>query len=50
LAQSGVSYHLKVPREAELVREQRRGKWAFYAVDEKTAAELCAARRRQLGL
>lgn len=50
LAQSRVSYHLKVLREAGLVREQRRGKWTFYAVDETTAAEFSAAVRRQLGL
>ena len=50
LAQPKVSYHLKVLREAGLVREQRRGKWTFYAVDEETAAEFTAAVRRQLGL
>ncbi len=50
LAQSRVSYHLKVLREAGLVREQRRGKWTFYAVDTETAAEFSAAVRRQLGL
>lgn len=33
LAQSKVSYHLRVLREAGLVREARRGKWSFYAVD-----------------
>jgi ArsR family transcriptional regulator len=50
LAQSKVSYHLKVLRDAGLVREQRRGKWTFYAVDEAAAAEFTAAVRRQLGL
>jgi ArsR family transcriptional regulator len=49
LAQSKVSYHLKVLRDAGLVREQRRGKWSFYAVDETTARECAAAVRRQLG-
>lgn len=38
LAQSKVSYHLRVLREAGFVRETRRGKWSFYAV-EPTAAE-----------
>ena len=33
LAQSKVSYHLKVLREAGLVHETKRGKWGFYAVD-----------------
>ena len=37
LAQSKVSYHLKVLREAGLVHETRRGKWSFYAVDEAAA-------------
>ena len=37
LAQSKVSYHLKVLREAGLVRETKRGKWGFYAVDEAAA-------------
>ncbi|MCX6374269.1 MAG: metalloregulator ArsR/SmtB family transcription factor [Actinobacteria bacterium] len=37
LAQSKVSYHLKVLREAGLVRETKRGKWSFYAVDEAAA-------------
>ena len=37
LAQSKVSYHLKVLREARLVHESRRGKWSFYAVDETAA-------------
>ena len=49
LAQSKVSYHLKVLRDAGLVREQQRGKWSFYAVDEATARECAAAVRRQLG-
>jgi ArsR family transcriptional regulator len=37
LAQSKVSYHLKVLREAGLIRETKRGKWSFYAVDEAAA-------------
>jgi ArsR family transcriptional regulator, arsenate/arsenite/antimonite-responsive transcriptional repressor len=49
LAQSKVSYHLRVLREAGLVREQRRGKWSFYSLDEETAEECAAAVRRQLG-
>jgi ArsR family transcriptional regulator len=37
LAQSKVSYHLKVLREAGLIHETKRGKWSFYAVDEAAA-------------
>jgi len=49
LAQSKVSYHVRVLRDAGLVREERRGKWSFYAIDEAVAAECAAAVRRQLG-
>jgi ArsR family transcriptional regulator, arsenate/arsenite/antimonite-responsive transcriptional repressor len=49
LAQSKVSYHLRVLRDAGLVREQRRGKWSFYAIDEDAAEEFAAAVRRLLG-
>lgn len=49
LAQSKVSYHLKVLRDAGLVREQRRGKWSFYAVDEDAARQFAADVRRLLG-
>ena len=38
LAQSKVSYHLRVLREAGLVREESRGKWSFYAIDVEAAA------------
>jgi ArsR family transcriptional regulator len=33
LAQSKVSYHLRVLKDAGLVTEETRGKWSFYAVD-----------------
>jgi ArsR family transcriptional regulator, arsenate/arsenite/antimonite-responsive transcriptional repressor len=33
LGQSKTSYHLRVLRDAGLVTEEARGKWAFYAVD-----------------
>ena len=39
LGQSKVSYHLRVLREAGLVREEQRGKWTFYAIDGGAAAE-----------
>lgn len=50
LAQSKVSYHLKVLREAGLVREARRGKWSFYAVDEAAARAALARLGSLLGL
>lgn len=33
LRQSLVSYHLRLLKEAGLVREERRGRWSFYALD-----------------
>ena len=50
LAQSKVSYHLKVLREAGLVHETRRGKWSFYAVDEAAARASLADLGGLLGL
>jgi ArsR family transcriptional regulator, arsenate/arsenite/antimonite-responsive transcriptional repressor len=41
LAQSKASYHLRVLKDAGLVREETRGKWTFYAVnDERVLAAL----------
>ena len=50
LAQSKVSYHLKVLREAGLVRETRRGKWSFYAIDQSAARAALAELGGLLGL
>jgi ArsR family transcriptional regulator, arsenate/arsenite/antimonite-responsive transcriptional repressor len=38
LGQSKASYHLRVLREAGLVREESRGKWSFYTIDAQAAA------------
>ena len=40
MGQSKVSYHVKKLKDAELVREERRGKWAFYSLDREVAGEL----------
>jgi ArsR family transcriptional regulator len=40
MGQSKVSYHIKKLKDAELVREERRGKWAFYSLDREAAGEL----------
>ena len=50
LAQSKVSYHLKVLREAGLIHETRRGKWSFYAVDETAARAALTGLGGLLGL
>ena len=45
LAQSKVSYHLRVLKEAGLVTEEARGKWSFYAIDGEAAASALDALR-----
>jgi ArsR family transcriptional regulator, arsenate/arsenite/antimonite-responsive transcriptional repressor len=40
MGQSKVSYHMKKLKDAGLVREERRGKWAFYSLDRKSASGL----------
>ena len=40
MGQSKVSYHVKKLKDAGLVREERRGKWAFYALDQEAASRL----------
>jgi ArsR family transcriptional regulator, arsenate/arsenite/antimonite-responsive transcriptional repressor len=50
LAQSKVSYHLKVLRDAGLVAEHRRGKWSFYALDRGQAAAVLRELGAHLGL
>jgi ArsR family transcriptional regulator, arsenate/arsenite/antimonite-responsive transcriptional repressor len=40
MGQSKVSYHVKKLKDAGLVREERRGKWAFYSLDREAASGL----------
>ena len=40
MGQSKISYHVKKLKDAGLVREERRGKWAFYSLDREIAGEL----------
>ena len=40
MGQSKVSYHMKKLKDAGLVKEERRGKWAFYSLDREAAGEL----------
>lgn len=48
LGQSKVSYHLRILKEAGLVSEDVRGKWTFYSINRKAAAEALALVRQQL--
>ncbi len=45
LAQSKVSYHLRVLKEAGLITEEARGKWAFYGIDREGVAAAVEAFR-----
>lgn len=47
LGQSKVSYHLRVLREAGLVREEARGKWSFYSINRPALDELMGVFRTQ---
>ena len=40
MGQSKVSYHVKKLKDAGLVKEERRGKWAFYSLDRDAASGL----------
>jgi ArsR family transcriptional regulator len=40
MGQSRVSYHLAKLKEAGLVREEKRGRWSFYSLDEVAASGL----------
>ena len=40
MGQSKVSYHMRKLKDAGLVKEERRGKWAFYSLDREAASGL----------
>ena len=44
MGQSKVSYHMKKLKDAGLVLEERRGKWAFYSIDREAQRARCSAR------
>jgi len=46
MGQSRISHHVGKLKEAGLVREERRGKWSFYALDRDTARETPLVRHR----
>ncbi len=49
LAQSRVSYHLRVLKEAGLVTEEARGKWTFYDLDHDAVAATMRSLRELTG-
>ncbi len=50
MGQSKVSYHLRKLKEAGLIRETKRGKWSFYALDREAATQLLNELAGQLEL
>lgn len=50
LGQSGVSYHLRVLKDAGLVKERARGKWTFYEIEKGAFSELFSLIGRQFRL
>jgi ArsR family transcriptional regulator len=49
VGQSKVSYHMRKLKDAGLVREERRGRWAFYSLDREAAEHLLAEAANHLG-
>ena len=49
MGQSKVSYHVRKLKEAGLIREEKRGKWSFYSLDQETVRELLDETAGHLG-
>jgi ArsR family transcriptional regulator, arsenate/arsenite/antimonite-responsive transcriptional repressor len=49
MGQSRVSYHVKKLKDAGLVREEKRGRWSFYALDREAVEGLLGEAARHLG-
>jgi ArsR family transcriptional regulator len=50
IGQSKVSYHVRKLKEAGLIREEKRGKWSFYSLDQGAVQELLDETAAQLGI
>ena len=48
MGQSKVSYHMRKLKDAGLVREEKRGRWHYYSIDESAAQDLLASAREFL--
>ena len=48
MGQSKVSYHMRKLKDARLVREEKRGRWSFYSLDELAVRGLLDIARVQL--
>jgi ArsR family transcriptional regulator len=49
MGQSKVSYHVRKLKEAGIVREEKRGKWSFYSIDQESVAEVLGEVEEHLG-
>ena len=49
MGQSKVSYHVRKLKEAGLIREEKRGKWSFYSLDQEAVRELMHEAAGHLG-
>ena len=49
LGQSKVSYHVRKLKDAGLIREEKRGKWSFYSLDQEAVRELLHETAGHLG-
>ena len=50
MGQSKVSYYVRKLKDAGLVREERRGRWAFYSLDREATGQLLAEAAVRLGV
>ena len=49
MGQSKVSYHLRKLKDAGLVREEKRGKWSFYSLNQEAVRDLLGETATHLG-
>jgi ArsR family transcriptional regulator len=50
MGQSKVSYHVRKLREVGLIREEKRGKWSFYSLNNDAATQLLGELATELGI
>jgi ArsR family transcriptional regulator len=49
MGQSKVSYHMRKLKEAGIIHEEKRGKWSFYSLDNKSIEEVLGEVEELLG-
>jgi len=49
MGQSKVSYHVRKLKEAGIVREEKRGKWSFYSLDQEAVRGLLGEATEHFG-